>query len=213
MSELVEEAFRFDAGGQRIEAALHRGGAPLALVALHPHPLYGGDLHNHVVTAVCGAFADAGATTLRFNFRSAGGGGPTSGDAGGEADDARAAIAAVRKAAPSAAVVLAGYSFGAMVAAQIAGDSDLAGLILISPPVSGSPLPALPVGTDTLIVAGAQDALSPASALAKLAGARCRVVSVPGAGHGWWPGVDDLRVEVRAFAASSASRADAGNAP
>jgi alpha/beta superfamily hydrolase len=40
-------------------AAPHEGYDPAAVV-LHPHPLFGGDMHNHVVVALCEALADLG---------------------------------------------------------------------------------------------------------------------------------------------------------
>ena len=40
----------------------------VALV-LHPHPLYGGTMHNKVVARAANALETAGYATLRFNFR------------------------------------------------------------------------------------------------------------------------------------------------
>lgn len=208
MSALVEEAFGFGKVGMRLEGALHRGDRPLALVALHPHPQYGGDMHNHVVAAVCAAFAGEGATTLRFNFRGVGGSAGAFDGGRGEVDDALSAVATVRQLSPRAAVVLAGYSFGAMVAASAALRLDLAGVMLISLPLADASPPALPANVEALMISGEGDGLSPAAALAGLTGARCRVVLVPGAGHSWWPRIDALTSEVAAFAASIGARAD-----
>jgi hypothetical protein len=204
LSAQSEERFGFDCDGLRIEGLLHRGDGPLAAVVLHPHPQYGGDMHNHVVAAACQALARHGATTLRFNFRGVGGseGGYDGGR--GEAEDARNAIAAVRALAPGAGLVLAGYSFGAMVAAGIAGAADLAGLVLISPPVSAAPLAQLPDGLHTLIIAGERDDLAPAGPLASLGAPERRVVAVPGADHGWWPGIEVLAAEIIRFVAELA---------
>lgn len=187
-------------GVLRLEGALHEGGGGLAAVMLHPHPLYGGDMHNHVVVAACEAFADAGATTLRFNFR---GTGRSEGafDAGrGEADDARVAILAVRDRLPGVPLVLVGYSFGAAVAATVASESGLRALVLISPPVAFTPLPQLPDALDTLMLAGDRDEIAPAEALRALAGPSRRVALAPGVGHTWWPGVEHLTSDLSRFA-------------
>lgn len=38
---------------------------------LHPHPLYGGNMDNSIITSLEKLFLDAGFTTFRFNFRGA----------------------------------------------------------------------------------------------------------------------------------------------
>jgi len=43
-----------------------------AAIVCHPHPLYGGDMNNNVVVAVCQALAEAGIAGLRFNYRGVG---------------------------------------------------------------------------------------------------------------------------------------------
>jgi len=195
----AERPIAFESGGLTLEGMLHEGDGPLAAVVLHPHPLYGGDMDNHVVLALRSALADAGATTLRFNFR---GTGASQGahDAGrGEVDDARAAVRELRALRPGCRMLLAGYSFGARVAAELAPGEQLAGLVLVSPPAVSGELPRPPAGVDTLIVTGEWDDIAPAARLAELAGPRCRLVVADGVGHAWWPGVDRLASEVTAF--------------
>ena len=204
MSGPDERPFGFESDGLRIEGLLHRGEGPLAAVVLHPHPQYGGDMHNHVVAVACEGLAQQGATTLRFNFRGVGGSAGGFDRGRGEAEDAKNAVASVLELAPGAALVLAGYSFGALVAAGIAGASDLRGLILISPPVSAAPLVSLPDGLLTLIIAGDRDELAPVASLASPEAPERRVVVVPGVDHGWWPGVQALAAEISRFAAELA---------
>ena len=57
----------------RLEAAL-RAACPShgAAVLAHPHPLYGGTLHNPVIFHADRELNRAGLTTLRFNFRGVG---------------------------------------------------------------------------------------------------------------------------------------------
>ena len=195
----AERAFSFVSGGLELDGMLHEGEGQLAAIVLHPHPLYGGDMDNHVVLALRAAFADAGATTLRFNFRGAGRSHGVHDAGRGEADDARAAMRELRDLRPACRMVLAGYSFGAQVAAAVASAERLAGLVLVSPPVALGALPPLPEGVDTLIVTGEWDDIAPPERLAGLAGPRCRVAVVEGASHAWWPGVDRLAAEVAAF--------------
>jgi len=199
MAKLRERAIELTSGGLTLEGALHEGDGSLAAVMLHPHPQYGGDMHNHVVLGVCGAFAERHASTLRFNFR---GTGRSQGgfDGGrGETDDARAALARMRALQPGVRTVLAGYSFGAVVAARAAQQEDLAGLVLISPPAAMMALPVLCAEVRTLLITGERDAIAPPASLEGYASEAHRVVSVPDVDHGWWPGLDRLAAEVDAF--------------
>lgn len=81
-------------------------------VIAHPHPLFGGSMHNKVVQTLARAFVQQGWTAVRFNFR---GVGQSEGvhDAGkGELSDM---LAVVQSQAPSGNLCLAGFSFGAFV--------------------------------------------------------------------------------------------------
>lgn len=113
-------------------------GVPPAVVALvcHPHPLYGGTMHNKVTHRVATTLAARGAAVLRFNFR---GVGKTEGrhDKGrGEMQDALALLDWLRRRHTSAEAWMAGFSFGSWVASRVAAsESAVRRLILIAPPV------------------------------------------------------------------------------
>ncbi|HTE83780.1 MAG TPA: hypothetical protein VK821_03535, partial [Dehalococcoidia bacterium] len=113
------------------------------LVVCHPHPLYGGSMHNNVVDALCDAALQEGMSALRFNFRGVGAssGSHTGGD--GEQDDVLAALTAAADLPGGAAneshsAGLAGYSFGASMAARVRSRASPAPrvLLLVSPPMS-----------------------------------------------------------------------------
>ncbi len=119
------------------ELQLPRGKVPFpGVVVCHPHPLYGGDMWNNVVTAICQALTDNFIVAFRFNFR---GVGQSEGDFDGgvgEQEDVRAALAFLRSrpAIDSSRIGLAGYSFGAGVALPVAvGDKEVNHLALVSP--------------------------------------------------------------------------------
>lgn len=83
-----------------------------ACLVCHPHPLYGGSMHNKVVYRIARGMRKAGAVVLRFNFR---GVGSSQGvhDAGkGEVEDVRAALSFLRARYPALPFSLAGFSFG-----------------------------------------------------------------------------------------------------
>lgn len=195
----AEQPVELTSDGLHLEGRLHEGTARLAALVLHPHPLYGGDMDNHVVVALCEALAERGATTLRFNFRGAGRSEGAHDNGRGEAADARAALAALRTRSRDAAVLLAGYSFGAMVACAVAAEPGVAALALISPPLSMAPALASPEGMPALVIAGDRDPVCPAGRVLALASPQVRAVTVPGVDHGWWPGIDALTAELLAL--------------
>ena len=109
-------------------------GAPrgIALVA-HPHPLYGGTMDNKVVQTLARACLQLGWQTVRFNFRGIGASEGAWDEGVGEVDDALAVIAAHRQEAGAGEFVLAGFSFGAYVASQVAGgDRRIIGVMIES---------------------------------------------------------------------------------
>lgn len=123
----------------RLEALLQeREGESPARVALvcHPHPLYGGTLHNKVVHRAASTLFGMGLHVLRFNFRGVGRSEGAWDRGRGELDDARAAFEWLRDRHPSARRWVLGFSFGSYVAARLAAERpDVERLVLIAPPV------------------------------------------------------------------------------
>ena len=198
-----ERAITIESDGLRLEGALRDGDGSLAAVVLHPHPQYGGDMSNHVVMAACEALAGLGATTLRFNFRGTGRSEGSYDGGRGEASDARAAAGMLRASAPDAKLLLVGYSFGAMVAANVAGDVRPDALALISPPVGMMELPAFDAALPVLIAAGDRDQVAPVDAIRALDAAGRTIVIAPGVDHSWWPGLDALTSALTSFVESA----------
>src|SRR5580698_3908410 len=104
----------------RLEAVLNEGtpDAPFAALVCHPHPVFGGTMHNKVVYHAMKVLNDPqwgfGWPVLRFNFRGAGlSEGVYDGQA--EVDDVIAALDWLHHefACP---IVVAGFSFGAAMA-------------------------------------------------------------------------------------------------
>jgi hypothetical protein len=100
----------------RLEALLEEPEAApprLAAVVCHPHPLYGGTMHNKVVYRMARGLRRAGVVALRFNFRGVGLSEGQHAHLTGEIEDARAALAWLRARYPALPFALAGFSFGA----------------------------------------------------------------------------------------------------
>lgn len=124
----------------RLEALLNAGSpdATHAALVCHPHPLYGGTLHNKVVFHAMKALNSFGFPVLRFNFR---GTGLSEGEhAGGigEVDDVRTALDWLEREF-GLPLIFAGFSFGAAVGLRAAySDDRVRALIALG-------LPAIPV--------------------------------------------------------------------
>jgi alpha/beta superfamily hydrolase len=128
----------------RLEALLNDGSpnATHAAVVCHPHPLYGGTLHNKVVFHAMKALNSFGFPVLRFNFR---GTGLSEGEhAGGigEVEDVRAALDWLEHEF-TLPVIFAGFSFGAAVGLRAAYSDDRVDALI----ALGLPAVAIAVGT------------------------------------------------------------------
>jgi hypothetical protein len=86
-----------------------------ACLVCHPHPLYGGTMHNKVAHRIARGFRRAGAVVLRFNFRGVNLSEGKHDNGVGEVDDARAALEVLRERYPELPYSLAGFSFGSRV--------------------------------------------------------------------------------------------------
>jgi alpha/beta superfamily hydrolase len=165
-----------DGPAGRLEALLNGGsaGATHAAVVCHPHPVFGGTLHNKVVFHTMKALNGFGFPVLRFNFRGTGLSEGEHAGGVGEADDVRAALDWLEQEFPLP-VIFAGFSFGAAVGLRAAcPDSRVTALM-------GLGLPALPVddrvydfeflrscAKPKLFVSGSRDQFGPLGSLEAL---------------------------------------------
>jgi alpha/beta superfamily hydrolase len=185
----MEEHVTLDVAGLSLEARLAApAGARAGLVVCHPHPLYGGDMDNPVVTRAAEVAREVGLATLRFNFRGVGTSTGTHDKGVGEQDDVRAALATLGgKLLPGRLIGLAGYSFGAWVASRVAAqDTGVSALGLIAPPLAMLPFDVeTPGHLDVMLVAGTRDQYCPLAEFDRLA-ARLppgRAATIDGADH------------------------------
>jgi alpha/beta superfamily hydrolase len=122
----------------RLEALLNAGaeGAKHAAVVCHPHPLFGGTLHNKVVFHTMKALNSFGFPVLRFNFRGAGLSHGEHDHGNGELDDVRAALDWLDSEF-HLPVIFAGFSFGAAMGLRVAfSDSRVNAWIAVGTPVA-----------------------------------------------------------------------------
>jgi len=144
--------------------------SPIALL-LQPHPQHGGTMHNKVVYTLNQAFAKAGFSTLRFNFRGVGRSQGSYGRGEGELQDAASALDWIQQNLPnSRGCWIAGFSFGAWIGMQLLmRRPEIRGFISVAPPANMYDFSFLaPCPSSGIIVQGTADEVVTASAVQKL---------------------------------------------
>jgi uncharacterized protein len=126
-----------DGPAGRLEALLNAGAenATHAAVVCHPHPLFGGTLHNKVVFHTMKALNSFGFPVLRFNFRGTGLSHGEHDNGNGEVEDVRTALDWLEREF-HLPLIFAGFSFGAAVGLKAASsDARVEALIAVGTPV------------------------------------------------------------------------------
>jgi alpha/beta superfamily hydrolase len=190
---MKEERVTFKSGELTLEGLIaypDSAGPHRAAVVCHPHPLYGGSMHNNVVEAALEALHARGFATMRFNFRGVGQSEGEFDNGHGEGDDAAAALRflIVQEGVRGEGAVLAGYSFGAMVAMRAAASvEEVAAIVAVALPLGMIEPSALGAITKPVVLlAGDQDSYCPANhltALAERLGPSAQLKLIPGADH------------------------------
>jgi hypothetical protein len=197
------ESFFLEGEAGRLEALLNTGDdrAPYACLLCHPHPLYGGTMHNKVVFHAMKQLNAFGLPVLRFNFRGVGTSHGPHDDGRGEQQDVYLALdyLAERFARP---LIFAGFSFGAAVGLRAAiPHPEVSALIALGLPVSAegrqythhalldSPKP-------KLLLSGARDQFASPEQLTDLFASLAepkRLVLIPEADHFFAGHLDEMR--------------------
>ncbi len=123
----IIESLWIEGPAGRLEAMLEEpenGPARACAVVCHPHPLYGGTMHNKVVHRIARGLRRCGFAVLRFNFRGVGRSQGTHGYLEGEVEDARAALDHLRTRFPGLPYALAGFSFGSRAITRLGCEMD-----------------------------------------------------------------------------------------
>ena len=132
---MAEERVLINSENLKIEGLFDNLFGERGVVVTHPHPLYGGDMHNNVVEAIVQAYREKGYSTLRFNFRGVGRSEGAYDNGIGEQEDVRAALLHLSDLGKKH-IHLTGYSFGAWVNVLGLGALEqVEKMIMVSPPV------------------------------------------------------------------------------
>lgn len=162
----------------------------VALV-LHPHPQFGGTMHNKVVARTAKALQEAGIEPLRINFRGVGYSTGEYDEGRGETEDARTALEYLLTQQPHAReVLIAGFSFGSAVGVRLGcADARVQKLIAIGAPARLHDLALLTSCTKPkLFIHGELDEIAPLAPLVELLEqvpphSPHQLVTIAGAGH------------------------------
>lgn len=182
--ELAGPAGRLQAQRDEPLDTAPRGTAVIA----HPHPLFGGTMHNKVAYTLARAFVQAGWVAVRFNFRGTDQSEGVHDEGRGEVDDM---LAVIGQAAAEGPLALAGFSFGAgvttHVVSRLAGQQrELSRIVLAGTSVVRSPAAQIPAELHerTLVVHGELDETVPLAPVLDWARPQTLPVTViPGAEH------------------------------
>ncbi len=198
-----------------MEALLNAGAgnATHAAVVCHPHPLFGGTLHNKVVFHTMKALNSFGFPVLRFNFRGTGLSQGEHDHGNGEVDDVRAALDWLDREF-HLPLVFAGFSFGAAVGLRAACPDARVGAVIgvgtpVAPVAGGAEEPRVytfdfmsDCVKPKLLVSGARDQFGPRAKLEALLAAMAepkRLVVIEGADHFFEGRLRELREAIEAW--------------
>lgn len=191
----------------RLEALLNQGQpeATHAALVCHPHPLYGGTMHNKVVYHAMKALSGFGFPVLRFNFRGAGLSDGEHDKGRGEQDDVRAALGWLESKF-RLPVIFCGFSFGAATGLRVVcSDPRVAGLISLGTPVSAEGRVYTyhyiqSCSRPKLFLSGARDQYGPTEHIRKvveLAPEPKELVIIEGAGHFFEGHLTEMQAAIR----------------
>jgi len=154
-------------------------------VLCHPHPLYGGSMHDAVLGIAEEAWQRQGGSSIRFNYRGVGASEGSFDGGNGEAEDAVCVANWVRTTLEAKTLTLLGYSFGAGVAWRAAATlDDIAQVVLVAPPMPSMDFPHRDAPR-TVLIHGDQDDFVDAALTAKWAAEQesARLITLAGADH------------------------------
>jgi alpha/beta superfamily hydrolase len=201
------KSFFLDGPTGRLEALLNQGRPDATYTALvcHPHPLFGGTMHNKVVYHAMKTLHSFGFPVLRFNFRGAGLSDGEHDRGHGEVDDVRAALNWLDSEF-HLPIVFCGFSFGAATGLQAAcDDRRVAGLISLGTPIDvedrGYSYQFLKdCAKPKLFISGSRDQYSPPRSLAQvveLALEPTELVVVEGGDHFFESHLPEMQAAIR----------------
>jgi alpha/beta superfamily hydrolase len=194
-----------DGPAGRLEAILwtptRSGTPPLAALVCHPHPLFGGTMHNKVVYNAAKTMDALGIPTLRFNFRGAGLSTGEHDKGRGEQGDVQTALDFLAAQFPGIPLLLAGFSFGSVVGLRVGcRDARVTELVGLGLPVNSADVSILQdCRKPKLFVHGADDQFGERGKIEQFVGSlqgENQLVIVEDADHFFAGHIDELNAAI-----------------
>jgi uncharacterized protein len=179
---------------------------PVAALVCHPHPLFGGTMHNKVVYQAAKSIEAFNIPVLRFNFRGAGLSVGVHDRAVGEQDDVRAALQFLIAEFSGVPLLIAGFSFGSVVGLRVGcATAEVEELIALGLPVNNADVSfLLQCPKPKLFVHGGNDehgAVEKVKALVPTLPGQNRLVVVEGVDHFFRGKLDEVDVAITTWLA------------
>jgi uncharacterized protein len=201
--KMSEKVISLDSGGLQLEGLLEDRPGERGLVVTHPHPLYGGNMDNNVVMTLRNAYAEKDYSTLRFNFRGAGGSEGCYDNGAGEQEDLKAALDYLSNLGKKR-IDIAGYSFGAwVIALGLYRFTTTVRVVMVSPPVDFLDFSSLQENPRIrLVIAGSRDDFGSPDQIKRMVSgwnrsAELRIIE--GADHFYWDKTHEITAILREF--------------
>jgi uncharacterized protein len=187
----------FNSGPLKIEGLFTPVSEDKGVIVAHPHPLYGGDMMNNVVEALCLAYNECGYSSLRFNFRGVGRSEGNYDNGIGEQLDIEAAISFLTTMGIKN-IDLAGYSFGSwVIALGIRRFENINRVIMVSPPVDAFDYSSANDAREIkLIIAGSEDNIADWRSIDRtlpIFNKEAALKVINGADHFYWGKADEIK--------------------
>jgi alpha/beta superfamily hydrolase len=191
MADVFHRSLFLPGPAGRLEALLWTASVPdpkFAALVCHPHPLYGGTMHNKVVFQTAKSLHLRGAAVLRFNFRGVEQSEGVYDRGQGEQDDVRSAIDYLATEFPGRPILVAGFSFGSSVGLRAGcGDTRVGEVIGLGLPVDNTDMSFLrSCEKAKLLIQGGNDQFGTRASIEKLFATLQepkRLVIIEGADH------------------------------
>ena len=145
----------------QLDQATDRANETIAVLC-HPHPLYGGSMHDRVLSTVTHCFIQSGVNCLRFNFRGVGSSEGVHDNGEGEKDDLISVVDYVKTEFQSQPIWTVGYSFGSLIVWKTLDVINPDRTLLIAPPNKHMDFQDRQFTDQVSLILGSQDAFADA---------------------------------------------------
>lgn len=206
---VTEQSFFIPGGAGEIEASACNLAQTTgqSIIICHPHPQYGGNMYDGVVSLCYKYFAATGVTVTRFNFRGVGASAGQHSGGAGECADLLAVIQWLSTNKPDDRICLVGYSFGSWIVSQVlaeqADDLQVNNVILIAPPLTYMDYPAREkIASPVSIILGSDDNFATEQEAVRWLGETAHVQIITDADHFFTGHYDALNTCLEAIANS-----------